>query len=115
MAEPTVNLEDASSTSAGNLPEHLAPLRRDYDFILIDTPPLLSVTDPTVVAQSVDAIILTVGVDKQSRPNAQRAQSLLNGLGLGQKVLGVVINRLRRKSMVYNDGYAEASRQALFD
>ena len=105
----------AELLTSGNLQEHLAPLRRDYDFILIDTPPLLSVTDATVVAQAVDAIILAVGVDKQSRPNAQRAQSLLNALGLGQKVLGVVINRLRRKATAYNNGYAQVPQPAFFD
>jgi capsular exopolysaccharide synthesis family protein len=94
--------------SSGKVQEQLASLRAAYDFILVDTPPLLSVSDPTVVAPFVDAIVLTLGVDKQSRPNAQRAQTLLNSLGLDRKVLGVVVN-LRGCSAAYSDGYYAAA------
>lgn len=104
----------AELLSSGKLKEQLGSLRAVYDFILVDTPPLLSVTDPAVVASFMDAIILTVSVDKQSRPNAQRAQALLNSLGIGQKVLGVVVNRLRHSSTAYSDGYGRIAQPALF-
>ncbi len=65
-------------------------LRTRYDFVLVDTPPLLAVTDPCVVAPRVDGVVLTMRMSKQSRPKAERARDIL--MTLGVKVLGVVVN-----------------------
>jgi capsular exopolysaccharide synthesis family protein len=68
----------------------LDELRSEYDFVVIDTPPLLSVTDPAVVAPRVDGVLLTIRINKNGRPRAERARELLDMLGA--RVLGVVIN-----------------------
>lgn len=61
-----------------------------YDFVLIDTPPLLAVTDPCVVAPHVDGVLLTIRISKNGRPHAERAKEILGTLGA--KILGVVVN-----------------------
>ncbi len=68
----------------------LEDLRAQYDFVLVDTPPLLAVTDPCVVAPRVDGVILAMRMSKKSRPKAERAKEILGTLGV--KVLGVVVN-----------------------
>jgi len=70
--------------------ELLNEIRAKYDFVLIDTPPLLVVSDPAVVAHRVDGVILTLRVAKNGRPTAIRARELL--VSLGAKILGVVVN-----------------------
>ena len=70
--------------------EVLDELRAQYDFVLVDTPPLLAVTDPCVVAPRVDGVVLTMRMSKKSRPKAERAREILSTLGV--KVLGVVVN-----------------------
>lgn len=70
----------------------LQSLRAEYDFVLIDTPPLLAVTDPGVVAPRVDGVILTLRLSKSCRPHAERAHEILTSLGAN--VLGVVLNGL---------------------
>ncbi len=71
--------------------KHLLDALRDaYDFVLIDTPPLLAVTDPAVVAPRVDGVLLTIRISKNGRPRAERAREILGMLGA--RVLGVVIN-----------------------
>jgi capsular exopolysaccharide synthesis family protein len=70
--------------------EVLDGLRDEYDFVLVDTPPLLEVSDPCVVVSRVDAVLLTVRVTKNNRPQAERAKEIL--MTLGAKVLGVVVN-----------------------
>src|SRR5262249_60628530 len=57
-----------------------------------DTPPLLVVTDPCVVAPRVDGVILAIRVTKNGRPFAERAKEIL--ASLGANVLGVVVNGL---------------------
>jgi capsular exopolysaccharide synthesis family protein len=77
-------------TSSG-LKEVLDELGARYDFVIIDSPPLLVVSDPSVLATQVDGILLTIRVSKNSRPHAERAREIL--AGLGANVLGVVVSR----------------------
>src|SRR5207302_1810376 len=70
--------------------ELLQAIRVNYDFVLVDTPPLLAVTDPCVVASCVDAVLLNIRISKYARSNAERAKEILGTLGV--TVLGVVVN-----------------------
>ena len=72
----------------------LEAARAEYDYVLIDTPPLLAVTDPCVVAGRVDGLFLTIRLTRKGRPDAERAREILAGLGV--KVFGVVVNGLSR-------------------
>jgi capsular exopolysaccharide synthesis family protein len=70
--------------------ELLKLIKEQYDFVVIDTPPLLAVTDPSVVAPRVDGVLLTIRVSKNGKPHAMRAKEILTNLGA--RVLGVVVN-----------------------
>lgn len=70
--------------------EMIEQVRGDYDYVLIDTPPLLAVSDPSVVAPRVDGVILTIRIKKNARASAERAREILHSLGA--RVLGVVVN-----------------------
>jgi capsular exopolysaccharide synthesis family protein len=70
--------------------ELLDVIRSQYEFVIIDTPPLTVVTDPCVVAPRVDGVILTIKIQKNGRPFAERAKEILTSLGAN--VLGVVVN-----------------------
>lgn len=74
----------------------LDQVRQDFDIVLVDTPPVLAVTDPSVVAPRVDGLILVVRVSKNGRPHAERAKEILSTLGA--KVLGIVVNGVGRQS-----------------
>ena len=60
------------------------------DYIIIDTPPVLAVTDPSNVAPRVDGVLLVLRINKRSRANAMRATQILNDLGA--ETLGIVVN-----------------------
>jgi polysaccharide biosynthesis transport protein len=65
-------------------------LREQYDFVMIDTPPLLAVTDPGVVAARVDGVLLAIRLSKRTRREAIRATEILTSVGAN--TLGIVIN-----------------------
>ena len=69
--------------------------RDDYDFILIDSPPLLAVTDPAIVCRYVDAIYMVMRITNGVRSNSQRAQEIIESMGA--EISGVIINGLRRR------------------
>jgi capsular exopolysaccharide synthesis family protein len=76
-------------------------LREKYDYVVVDTPPLLPVTDACVVAPRVDGVLLTIRISKHGRPHAERAKEILNSLGA--ELTGIVVNGPGEKGS--RDGY----------
>jgi succinoglycan biosynthesis transport protein ExoP len=63
-----------------------------FDWILLDTPPVLAVTDAVVLAGNVSAVVFVVGSEMTRRVHAERA---LNTLRAGKpRSIGVVLNRV---------------------
>ena len=83
--------------------EVLAVLRERYDLVMIDTPPLLAVSDPAVVAPRVEGVLIVLRYSKDGRPSAQRAKQILDTLGVN--VLGVVVNAVDYQSAEGKYGY----------
>jgi capsular exopolysaccharide synthesis family protein len=83
--------------------ELLDAIRQQFDFVLVDTPPLLAVSDPSVVAPRVDGVLLAIKASKNGRPNAERAREVLHTLGA--TVLGVVVTGASRTAGAGGFGY----------
>ncbi len=85
------------------LAEILDVMRDQFDYVLVDTPPLLAVSDPCAVAPRVDGVILTIRVSKNGRPSAERARDILAGLKV--HVFGVVVNGVGKQGAMSGYGY----------
>ena len=81
----------------------LAELKAEYDYVLIDSPPVLAVTDPCVIAGQVDGVLLAIRISKNGRPGAERAKEMLANLGVN--ILGVVVNATRKEGTPYGYRY----------
>jgi capsular exopolysaccharide synthesis family protein len=81
----------------------LEELRDAYDFVLLDTPPLLAVSDPCIVAPRVDGVLLTLRVSRNGRPAAERGRDLLAALRV--QVFGVVVNGVGKQGAMAGYGY----------
>lgn len=68
----------------------LTTLRGAYDIILIDTPPLLMVSDGKVIAAKCDGTVLVVHAKKSKRKLVKKAKEQLERINAN--VLGVVLN-----------------------
>jgi capsular exopolysaccharide synthesis family protein len=71
-------------------------LRDMYDIILIDTPPLLAVTDAQIVATKSDGAIMVVDQGRVKRDIAKKA--IQNLQTVNARILGVVLNNVKRKA-----------------
>jgi polysaccharide biosynthesis transport protein len=76
--------------SSERFSDALASLREQFDFVIVDTPPILVVSDPANVASMVDAVILTVRLRRNLKPIATRAAQMLHSINAN--MLGVVVN-----------------------
>jgi succinoglycan biosynthesis transport protein ExoP len=65
--------------------------RSRFDFVVIDTPPILPVTDAALVGTLVDGVTLCLRAGKVTRDEARSCRDRLQFAGI--KVLGVVLNR----------------------
>lgn len=81
----------------------LRELAGQYDHILIDSPPLINVTDPVILSTMVDGVILVVHGGKSTRYVLQRARQEL--LTVGAKIFGVVLNNVDLRRDGYDDYY----------
>jgi polysaccharide biosynthesis transport protein len=70
--------------------QFIALIRDEYDFVLLDSPPLLPVSDPMAIAARSDAVILQVRIRRNGRPAAIKAREMLDEIGA--EVLGVVVS-----------------------
>lgn len=76
--------------------ELLGVLREQYDYVIVDTPPLLAVSDPMAVAQKADAVIFVAKLTN-SRHATMRARDLLADPAI--KLLGLVVNGVQSSSV----------------
>lgn len=70
-----------------------------FDIVLIDTPPVVAVTDAAIIAQDVDGVILVLASGEVNKEYAQRAKELLDKVGA--KILGAVLNKVDMKTSEY--------------
>ncbi|MFO1022631.1 MAG: polysaccharide biosynthesis tyrosine autokinase [Planctomycetales bacterium] len=87
--------------------ELLELLRDRFDFVILDTPPMLVVSDPSVVAARVDGTILAVRLKKNGRPGTLRAAEMLSSIGANLQ--GVVVNGTSESHRYgYGYGYSDS-------
>lgn len=75
--------------------ELLQGVEDDYDYILLDLPPILVVTDAAVVGSQADGVILVVGSGDISPDEARQAKALLEKGNVN--ILGVVLNKVPQR------------------
>ncbi len=80
----------------------LGQLRDMFDVIVLDTPPLLPVTDAVVAATLADGVLLVVRQGKTSR--SQVAASVRSLQAVDARVVGAVLSMVRKRSG-NNEGY----------
>ncbi len=85
--------------------ELLRKLRKEFDYVLVDSPPLLTVADARILARLTDAVVLVVRAHDTAYEAGRRARSLL--YGAGARILGVTLNSVdfRRDGYGYYDSY----------
>jgi len=78
-----------------------------FDWIVVDTPPVLAVTDAVILAPEVSGVIFVVGAEMTRRRLAERALETI--LGSRPKMVGVVLNKVdfARNKYYYSRYYGQ--------
>ena len=89
----------AEILSSQRMTELLEMLRGKADYVLIDTPPIIAVTDAAVLASRVDGVLLVVNAGKTKRELAIKARDMLKQVNAN--VIGVVLNNAQLDKSAY--------------
>lgn len=74
-----------------------------YNFIVIDTPPVLGISDPLIVSQQTDGVIIVVKSGETPKEATLETRRLLQSVNA--KILGVVLNSIKQSAMRYGYYY----------
>lgn len=110
------NVENLSIVFTGHVPPNpsellgtslfkkmIAKAREDYDYVIIDCPPLGSVIDAAIVAKECDGAIIVIEADRASYKIVQHVKKQLEQSGC--KILGAVLNKIEMGGKGYGYGY----------
>jgi capsular exopolysaccharide synthesis family protein len=79
--------------SSDQMKQMIQEFKVDYDIIIVDSPPILQSSDPIILAERVDAVLLVYKVGSISRGLLKRAKDQLDNVK--SNTLGVILNQLR--------------------
>lgn len=83
--------------------ELIEKLEKASDYLIIDSPPILAVTDAAILSPSADAVLLVVSSKSTSRQSALHARTALGDVHAN--VVGVIFNNVDSKKAGYNHYY----------
>ncbi|MFY9661156.1 MAG: polysaccharide biosynthesis tyrosine autokinase [Terriglobales bacterium] len=89
----------AELLASSNMRDLIAELRAEFDHIVIDTPPTLSVTDAVVLSPRADATILVIRSGQTTKQALRRARDILTQVNA--HVAGVLLNAVDLTSPDY--------------
>jgi capsular exopolysaccharide synthesis family protein len=89
----------AELLSSKSMEQFIEEAKEQFDYVLFDTPPLLAVADPQILANKVDASIYVVFSGKTDIDQAKKAKELLENAQ--SKLVGVVLNHKEVKNNEY--------------
>jgi len=84
---------------SAKMEELMKQMRQHFDHIVIDSPPILPVTDSIILARQVDGVVMVVECEATTRAALSRACTLIENSG--GRVLGTVFNKVDAN----RDGY----------
>lgn len=95
----------AAWLSSPALPQQLQTWAQAYDYVLLDTPPVLAMADAFIVGKYTEGLIVVVESGATSLPEIQRVERSFRTTGV--RLLGVLVNKVKRdRENYYSYGYA---------
>lgn len=96
MTSGTIPPNPSELLNSDAMKQFIKTLAEDYDLVLLDAPPVGSVTDASIISTYVDGTILIVYSGKTHIDEAKKAKELLDRVNAN--IVGVVLNKLDKRA-----------------
>lgn len=91
------NVNAADIFSSDRFKSFISEMRDQYDFIIIDTPPVLVVPDARIISQNADAILFSVKWDSTNKGLVEESMRFFHNSN--QRITGLVLSQIDEKGM----------------
>ncbi len=98
MTSGAIPPNPAELLSTVKMANFLTELKESFDFIIIDSPPILAVTDAVVLASRMDAVFLVIQAGRATIQGVTRAYIALKNVSAPLK--GAIVNDLKAESFL---------------
>jgi polysaccharide biosynthesis transport protein len=85
---------------SAQMKEMIAELKKRYDYIFFDSPPILGVSDASILASEVDLVMQVIQYRRYPQPMTIRAKQMIEKVG--GNFIGIVLNNI---NMSQDEGY----------
>jgi succinoglycan biosynthesis transport protein ExoP len=92
--------------SSAQMKELIRDLKRRYDYVFFDSPPIMGVSDASILSSEVDAVLQVIQYRRYPQPMTIRAKQMIEKVG--GNLLGIVLNNINMASdenYYYYSGY----------
>jgi Mrp family chromosome partitioning ATPase len=106
MASGKLPSSSMSILGSVQMKEMISELKQRYDFIFFDSPPILGVSDASILASEVDMVIQVIQYRRYPQPMSIRAKQLIEKVG--GNLIGILLNNINMsqdESYYYYTGY----------
>ncbi|WP_027308873.1 CpsD/CapB family tyrosine-protein kinase [Caloramator sp. ALD01] len=86
----------AEVVASNKLKNFINEMKNHFDYILLDSPPVIAVTDAQILSSFLDGVILVVSSGEAEKELVKKAKDLLDKVNAN--IIGVVLNKLELKS-----------------
>ena len=96
-----------SILGSARMKETIQELKRRYEFIFFDSPPLLGVSDASILASEMDMVLQVIQYRRYPQPMTLRAKQMI--LKVGGNLVGIVLNNINMsqdENYYYYSGYS---------
>ena len=95
--------------SSAQMKEMIRDLKRRYDYVFFDSPPIMGVSDASILASEVDIVMQVIQYRRYPQPMTIRAKQMIEKVG--GNLLGIVLNNINMASdenYYYYSGYYDS-------
>ncbi len=106
MASGKLPSSSMSILNSAQMKQMIAELKQRYEFVFFDSPPILGVSDASVLASEVDIVVQVIQYRRYPQPMNLRAKQVIEKVG--GTFLGIVLNNINMsqdESYYYYSGY----------
>ncbi len=92
--------------SSVQMKELIREIKRRYDFVFFDSPPIMGVSDASILASEVDLVLQVIQYRRYPQPMTIRAKQMIEKVG--GNLLGIVLNNINMaqdENYYYYSGY----------
>jgi polysaccharide biosynthesis transport protein len=106
MASGKLPSSSVNVLGSAQMKEMIGDLKQRYDFIIFDSPPIMGVSDASILASEVDMVVQVIQYRRYPQPMNVRAKQLIEKVG--GNLIGIVLNNINMsqdESYYYYSGY----------